>query len=81
MEASQGQNLGCRAKGKKPGVYQQTPLELHSNKFNESRFVNIFIFRDIMPCSPLKVSRCFHLQSRRISQERRQREAGSMHRR
>jgi hypothetical protein len=45
--------------------------------------IKSFIFWDITPCSPLKVSRLFgrtyrlHLHGRRISQARIQREAGS----
>jgi hypothetical protein len=42
-----------------------------------------FIFRDITPCSPLKINGrlggtcCFHLQCRRISQARNQHKVGS----
>jgi hypothetical protein len=43
-----------------------------------------FVFWDIMPCSPLKVDRCYggtsrlHLQGRRISQARNKLEVGAL---
>jgi hypothetical protein len=55
-------------------------------KFSENAYrMKSSLLWDIMPCSPLKANqrfggtRCLHLQSRRISQARNQREAGSKH--
>jgi hypothetical protein len=86
MEVGQGPNWGCSAKEKKN---LECTNKLHWKSivpdFTKVGLVKIFISFDTIPCSPLKINRRFggacrlHIQSRRMSRERNQREAGSKH--